>query len=149
MDILLHQTANGGDFSLKGNDLETTESIFNAIYLALFGGNFQQTEDQYNEGDRLYWWGNSVIDDQPAKMNSETENALRNNALNAAGRRSIIEAAKIDLGFLQEISDIEVSATITTAHTLSLFVSLTQTGDQFKFVWDNTRGEVIEYTIIE
>src|SRR5690606_6946193 len=80
---------NGGDIKLLGNDLAVIYSHENQVYLALFGGNVEQsTPAQETTETTEDWWGNNLLfgGDAAKQFNSETERALNNTALNSAGR---------------------------------------------------------------
>ena len=57
-DITLYETGSGGDFYLLNDDLNTGEALFQNIYLALFGGNYEDsTKSAYVENEQRfdYW----------------------------------------------------------------------------------------------
>jgi hypothetical protein len=145
IDILLYESGNGGEISLKNGDIQMTDSISNQPYLAHFGGNVEAstTGEEIVGEDRSDWWGNTFFEnDQASQMNSELERALNNTALNSAGRLSITQSAKTDLEFLKEIADIDCEASITGIDKISISDKINQT--QKTFSWDATNDELIE-----
>lgn len=155
-DLALHETGNGGDIRLIGNDLEVTGAIFNQIYMALFGGNpaASTTGTELETEQRSDWWGNGLLtQDQPdIQQNSITEKTLTEVALNSSGRLQIEEAVKADLKFLNDIAEISVETRITDVDKIEITI-LAQEPDNvqeqaFIFIWDATKLEVIDNTII-
>jgi hypothetical protein len=145
IDILLYESGNGGEISLKNGDIQMTDSISNQPYLAHFGGNVEAstTGEEITGEDRSDWWGNAFFEnDQASQMNSELERALNNTALNSSGRLSIIQSAKTDLQFLKEIADIDCEASIIGIDKISISDKINQT--QKTFTWDATNDELIE-----
>lgn len=156
MDLVLHETGNGGDLQLKGNDLDVSGSIFNQIYMALFGGNptASTTGEELETEQRQDWWANSLVyQDLPEfQQNSSLERVLNEVALNSSGRLQIEEAAKNDLAFLKEVAEISVSTRITDIDRVEIRI-LAQEPDnvqeqEFIFIWDATKQEVIEFRTI-
>jgi len=155
-DIALHETGNGGDAELKGNDIVTTGGIFNLIYMALFGGNpaSSTTGVELDTEQKLDWWANNLLfQDQPEiQQNSTLERVLSEVALNSSGRLKIIEAVKTDLAFLKELAQITVDAIIADVDKVEIRI-LAQEPDNvqeqaFIFIWDATKEEVIDFTVI-
>ena len=149
-DLLIYESGDGGEFSLKNDDLETVSSITNQVYLAFFGGNLEQdTSDIIEDGEeRSDWWGNELLD---IPFNSKLERTLNNVALNSSGLRQIENAAKEDLKYLTYFADIIITASIESVNKLNLLVQLIEPDNQsfkIKFVWDNLRTELIEERVI-
>ena len=151
MDLVLHETGNGGDLQLKVNDLDVSSSIFNQIYMALFGGDpaASTTGEELLTEQRQDWWANSLVyQDLPElQQNSRLEQVLNEVALNSSGRLQIEEAAKNDLKFLKEVAEISVSTRITDVDRVEIRI-LAQEPDnvqeqEFIFIWDATKQEVI------
>lgn len=155
-DLALTETANGGDITLRGNDLLVTNSIFNQIYMGLFGGNPQASTTglELETEQRRDWWGNGVLlEDQPVlQQNSTLERTLLSVALNSSGRLEIEEAVKTDLDFLREVAEITVSTAITDIDKIQITILAQEPGNlqeqTFIFIWDATKEEVIEFTTI-
>jgi len=143
MDIINYENGTGGDLVLKGNDLDTTESFVNMIYIAWFGGNIDDN-----------WWGNDLLmeNDKSIQFNSELEKALQTIELSSQGRTQIENIAKEDLVFLQEIADIDVSVSIPTVDTIQIDVILIRKEnlqkEEYSFMWDSLKNEVILNKVI-
>ena len=151
-DLALHETGNGGDIELRGNDMDTTGSIFNLIYMGLFGGNpaASTTGEELETEQRLDWWANGLLfqDAPDIQLNSTFEQTLKEVALNSSGRLEIAESAKADLKFLDEIAEISVDVQITDVDKVQITI-LAQEPDNlqeqaFIFIWDATKEELIE-----
>jgi hypothetical protein len=106
-DVALIETNNGGDVNIKGNDLAVISSVENMIYLALFGGNVEEsTKPRQVNLESFDWWGNTLLmSGTPSQQfNSETERTLRDRgALTSKGRTIIESAVKEDLKFFAEL----------------------------------------------
>lgn len=151
MDLVLHETGNGGDLQLKGNDLDISSSIFNQIYMALFGGDpsASTTGEELTTEQRQDWWANSLVyQDLPElQQNSRLERVLNEVALNSSGRLQIEEAAKNDLAFLKEVAEISVETRITDIDRIEIIIFAKEPDNiqkqEFIFIWDATKQEVI------
>jgi phage gp46-like protein len=143
MDLMIYESGNGGDLLLKGGDVQTTEAIYNGVYLAHFGGNVEAstTGDEQEGVDRLDWWGNQFLDEQ-AQMNSELERAINSVALTSGGRVTLEKAAKKDIDYLSDIAETTVTAEITGNNKIKIIDKINQTA--VNFIWDATKNEVIE-----
>ncbi len=155
-DISLFESGSGGDFAILNDDLLMGESLYQQIYLALFGGNIEaSTKGSYLAGEeRFDYWGNSLIwkDAQTKQFNSDTERAIQNNALNSSGRLAIIQAANKDLNYLNNVINFKVDVSILSVNRLGIIVSFgAKTNQQDKvlqMVYDNAKQEVIIEKII-
>lgn len=151
-DLMIYENGSGGELNLLNEDLETIQGLTNQVYLALFGGNIEQdTSDDLNELDqRLDWWGNSLLVKEN-QFNSIFERTLKTTVLNSASIISLENAAKEDLKFLEEYTEIEIEAQITGVNKLDLYVTVTEPDQQsikVKFVWDGTKQTVIREEIL-
>ena len=150
-DIHLFETGSGGDFAIVNNDLLMGESLYQQIYLALFGGNIQaSTKPSYLASEeRFDYWGNSLIwkDVKTKQFNSETERTLGNVALNSSGRLSILQAVNNDLDYLKGVVDFTVEVGIESVSRISITVSFSEKTNQqdkvLQMVWNNSKNEVI------
>ena len=149
-DLALHETGDGGDIQLVGNDLVTTGSIFNQIYMALFGGNqVPTTGTELETEQRLDWWANALLfQDQPEiQMNSNLEKTFNEVALNSSGRLQIEETVKSLLAFLSDVAEISVETSVIEIDKIQITI-LAQEPDNiqeqaFIFIWDATKEEII------
>ena len=150
-DIHLFETGSGGDFAIVNDDLLMGESLYQQIYLALFGGNIQaSTKQSYLESEeRFDYWGNSLIwkDVKTKQFNSETERTLGNVALNSSGRLSILQAVNNDLDYLKGVVDFTVEVGIDSVSRISITVNFKEKTNQqdkvLHMVWNNSKNEVI------
>lgn len=125
-DIAIIERGGSGDFTLNGNDLAVCESVENAFYLAMFGGNVEaDTKLPRTAGVQDFsWWGNALLmgDNPLIQFNSLTERTLNNTTLNSNGRIIIENAIKKDLEFLS--SENKVTFTVAIVATDRINVSM-------------------------
>ena len=152
VDIMIHESGSGGDLSLINDDLATISGLTNQVYLALFGGNIEQSTvpDLSELDDRQDWWGNSLllVENQ---LNSNFERKINQIALTSGGVRTLENAAKEDLKFLKDIADVTVNGSISGLSRFELTVNLVEpdkTSTKIKFIWDGTKKELIQTVII-
>lgn len=150
-DIALYETGSGGDFSIVNNDLLMGETLYQQIYLALFGGNVQaNTKSSYLASeDRYDYWGNQLVwkEAKTKQFNSETERTIQTTTLNSSGRLSIIQAINQDLEYLKAIVNLSIQVEIVSSHKIRIIVSFSGKSNQqdklLQLVYDNAKGEVI------
>lgn len=155
-DIILFETGSGGDFSIEDNDLLMGESLYQQIYLSLFGGNIEaSTKSRYLESEeRFDYWANSLFwkNDTTKQFNSETERTIQNNTLNSLGRVNIIQSVNVDLEYLKAILDYSVDVSITGVNSLVITILFREKTNQqdriLELVYDNAKKEVIIQKII-
>lgn len=156
LDVLLFESGDGGDVNLLGNDIEMTDSIFNMVYMALFGGNPEAvtTGNEVETEERLDFWGNALLlpNDPEKQFNSFTERTLNEVALDSFGRVKIEDAIKADLQFMSNLAKIEQDVSIDSDNRAIMEIILTEpdniTVKTFQFIWDGTRQELIEKRIL-
>lgn len=150
-DIHVFENGNGGNFAKISNDLVLSESLFQVIYISMFGGNVEASTqgNEIESQERFDYWGNSLIwpNNTEKQFNSETERALTNNVLNSSGRLIIEQAVKNDLEVISQIADFEVEVSITSESKVQINISLSSIPNQsdkfYQFIWDNAKNEVI------
>ena len=150
MDIGLYEGYNGGDISIQNGDIYTTQAIWTQIYLALFGGNVEQsTSDNIQEGSQRFdFWGNTFLQNDPdEQLNSITERTLDEVTLNSAGRLTIQRAVEDDLRFLSKLATISVTVNLIGINKVEILISF-QEPDQleetrFRIIWRATQIEDI------
>lgn len=152
IDLLIHETGDGGDISLLKNDLATTGSFFNMIYIALFGGNIEAstTGKELLTEKRFDYWGNALLmpNEKSIQFNSETERRLNNVALDSNGRIEILNSVNADLAFLSTFGEVTVEVLITDINRISINVSILEPDNiqqqDFQFIWDASRKEILK-----
>jgi hypothetical protein len=155
-DIHLFESGSGGEFLLINQDLALSETLFQTVYLALFGGNVEASTigNETNSQERFDFWGNSLFfkDQKSKQFNSETEKVLNSVTINSLGRLKIKSAVEQDLFFLKNIVDLEIEVLILGVNKINVQVKMTQIGIQssrlFQFIWDNAKSEIIFEKII-
>lgn len=155
-DILIYESGDGGEFSIQSGDLTINETLYNQVYLALFGGNIEaDTKREYlPTEERNDYWGNALIfSNEPEKQfNSTTERTINNTALNSAGRLAIIRAVEADLQYLSDLLTFTVDAEILSVNTIRIIIKFEPLGSQqsrvLQLVYNNAKNELItELTI--
>ena len=150
-DIQLFETGAGGDFAIVSDDLLMGESLYQQIFLALFGGNIEaSTKISYlSTEERFDYWGNSLIwnNEKTKQFNSETERAIQNNVLNSSGRLNIIQAVNVDLEYIKTLIVFSVDVQIMGRDNLKIIVSFSDLSNQqdkaLEVVYNNAKNEVI------
>jgi len=150
-DINLFETGAGGDFSIVDDDLLMGESLYQQIFLALFGGNIEaSTKISYlDTEERFDYWGNSLVwkNELTKQFNSETERTIQNTTLNSSGRLSIIQAINVDLAYLKSLMNYTIDVQILGRDNLRIIVSFSQKTNQqdkvLQLVYDNAKNEII------
>ena len=149
-DIKMVETGDGGGFEIAGNDLVMIGGLQNMPYLAMFGGN----PDQSTNGPKLPdqqafdWWGNNLLyPNSPAlQFNSLLEKKLTEVVLNSAGRIQIEQTVKRDLQFMQQFAIIEVSVSLTANDRVNIYIKIQQPNNQqsteLTYIWDATNNEL-------
>ena len=71
MDIGLYETLTAAICQFKMNDIWTTMSLWNQIYIGLFGGNVKEsTTDNSGQGEQRGndWWGKPVLNSKSGRI---------------------------------------------------------------------------------
>ena len=155
-DIVLYESGDGGEMSILNNDLDLGETLYQQVYLALFGGNLKANTriDNLISEELFDWWGNSLFfSENPVKQfNSKTERTLDNVALNSSGRLAILQAVKDDLSYLSELLNYSVDVELFGVNKIRIIVNFTQKTNQenktLQLVYDNAKNELIIEKII-
>lgn len=155
-DIALYESGSGGELLVLNNDISLVETLYQQVYLRLFGGNVEAntTGTEIEGQQRNDWWGNALLfsNRKDKQFNSNTERVLDNVTLNTAGRIDIKRAVESDLNNLSNIADIIVNIVILSHNKVEISVLLQKPEDIedkiLQFIWDNARKEVIIDTTI-
>ena len=149
IDLKLIETFSGGDLVQNTNDLELLNGFGNMIYIALFGGNVEQSTPSRRISSEQYFdfWGNSLFheNNQSIQFNSETERTLRSVALNSQGRILIIESIKKDLSFFSNFANVIVDVIINESKVILSIKIIELTNNQkseFEYIWDGTKNDL-------
>lgn len=159
MDLALHETGSGGSLEFSGGDITSTNSVYNLIYIALFGGNVGQTtiesvsvsSSNYQRSD---WWGNSVLfNSRPNNQYvSFFEKTINEVTLNSGGRSRLEAAAKKDLKSIEDIASVNVSVIVTGNDSFHMYIDVQEKSSLesqlFKLIWDSTKIEFIKDQIV-
>lgn len=134
-DIHIYESGSGGEMKILNGDLLLTETLYQTIYLALFGGNLNQSE----------WWGNELLfpEQNSKRFISQTENTLISTALNSRGRQLIQQAVESDLEFISENIDLNISVSIESIYSVKIKINITSTNEGLELVWNNAEKELI------
>lgn len=142
MDVAIVETGNGGDLQLLGNDLELVFGYENNPYLAMFGGNIEQsTENKEVNLQSFDWWANALLmpSNQSIQMNSIVERTINSTPLTSSGRVLIENAIKKDLEFMSDFAKVEVSVTIVSTDRINVKIIVKQSDASQKITIVNFR----------
>lgn len=150
MDLEVVESLNGGDLVKTTKDLKVIEGFESMPYLAMFGGNVEESTPITRIVNRQYfdWWANNLLfpKDAGVQFNSETERALNNNALTSQGRIIIEQAVKKDLSFFSDVADIKVNVSIISDDRISIGIKIAQ--EVSVYIWDATNKELTDVEFI-
>ncbi len=149
----IYQSGQGGKLYVKSNDIQLTSSLSQEIFIAMFGGNreqsttFQDTSDQLNDS----WWGNTRQGDPEDLVNSETERVLMGSDLSFQSLARIEAAVKADTDKFKKYGTVEVQVNVPDVNRIEILVKVIEPEKENKFslIWDSTRNEVIEQLTIK
>jgi hypothetical protein len=160
MDLAIIEDGNGGDLKIVGNDFASQNGWGNMVYLAMFGGNVEASTRPLSPTQLDFsYWGNAVLypQNESVQFNSRTERALKETALNSAGRIRIQQEIEADLKFMEAFARVTVRVTIEGVDRISIVIRVQEidpqsgtTPDQFRafvFIWDATRQELGDFRI--
>jgi len=155
-DINLFESGSGGEMRILNSDLLLTETIYQTIYLALYGGNVEQdtTSEETDLEENFDYWGNQLFysNNTDKWFNSQTERTLSTVSLNGEGRKLIEDAVNADLQFLNNVVNFEVEVSISSNNKAEILIFISefqnQANRQLKMVWENSRNELIIQEII-
>lgn len=155
-DLHIFESGSGGELAKIQGDLVLVESLFQVVYISLFGGNVEASTlgNELDSQERKDYWANALIfPNKPSRQfNSETEKTLTQVPLNSEGRLKIESAIKLDLDFLKNIANLQIEVNISSLDKVDILITLdsitNQTNQQFQFIWDNSKKQVITQKII-
>jgi hypothetical protein len=155
-DILLYESGDGGEMAVLNNDLELSETLYQQVYLALFGGQLEANTrtDYLPSEERFDWWGNSLFfaETPNIQFNSNTERVLDSVALNSSGRLAIIQAVNDDISYLTELLNYTIDVEIFDTNKVRIIVRFNPKTNQedkvLQLVYDNAKKELIIEKVI-
>lgn len=150
MDCAIIENGNGGDLVKNPKDLLLFFGFENMVYLAMFGGNVEQSTPSKRlvAQQDFAWWGNNLLmtNDASIQLNSATERALNTVPLTSSGRVQIDNFIKTDLQFMEEFVNLTVETAITATDRLEISLRLQKPDNlqstQFVYIWDATLHEL-------
>ncbi len=150
MDVEVVETLNGGDLIKKPKDLSVIDGFQNMPYLAMFGGNVDESTPtrRLSTQQAFDWWGNSLLmpQDQNIQFNSNTERVLHEVALNSEGRTLIKQAILKDLDFMRAFANIAVDVIIVATDKVAFGILIQKPDNlqtrEFIYLWDATKQEL-------
>ena len=111
MDVLLFQTVDDGDITVRDGIVDMTIGLETAVYLSLFGGN---QDDNGLTDSSATWWGNIDENREAYQYRSETANLLESLPAIPANLLRVEEAVKRDTSWLVS-GDYAASVTVTAS----------------------------------
>jgi hypothetical protein len=160
MDIAIIENGNGGDLKIVGNDFARQGGFGNMIYIALFGGNIEQSTGELVATQQDFsYWANRVLfnENESIQYNSLTERTLRDVPLTSAGRTKIQQAVERDLKFMNDFAKVTVVVSIEGVDRVLINIRVQELDKNlgtspavfsaFIFVWDATKQEVGDFRI--
>lgn len=128
-DVLLQQTADGGEITCAAGQVVMTDDLGTAVLLSLFGGN---ADDSGADGDKpKEWWGNKLATSEEEKLRSETQNALSKLPVTTGNLRRFQDAAQRDLAWMvtsKVASAVAVRVVIPAANKLRFDIAIQTDG---------------------
>ncbi len=148
---MIYETGDGGDLKVLNNDLALTSSLYNQVYLCLFGGNVEASTkgNELENEKRFDWWANDLLD---LNFNSETERIINTVTLNPSGRLKILQAVKNDLKPIDLVANYTVEVILENVNRFKILINLTEKLNKqekiIQILWDISKDEVILSEII-
>lgn len=125
MDVVLYNTADGGEIVCEGGDLRTDDGYETAVYNSLFGGNEDDSGD--DDGKPNQWWGNVIETDENKLLRSRLQNLLRSIPATSGNLRLLEDAGAQDLEWMiatEIATSVGVSARIPALNTVQIDVKV-------------------------
>lgn len=103
----LYENGSGGAKIFTKYGSTNTRALYNKVYVALFGGNKEESTTTFKESGELdfSWWGNDRNGDQNEWINSETEKTLQGMTLTSKNQIKAKNAVLSDLRKLSYLGD--------------------------------------------
>jgi len=121
-DVLLFQTLDDGEINITGGEVELTDGLEPAVYLSLFGGNWQ---DDGTPDNLLTWWGNADTQDPDERQISRTQYLLQSMPATSGNLKRVEDAALANLDWLTARGlTVSVSASVPTLNRVKIDVNI-------------------------
>ena len=121
-DVLLFQTLDDGDISIESGAVELTDGLESAVYLSLFGGNWQ---DDGSAENPLQWWGNADAVDPTQRQTSRTQYLLQAISATSGNLKRVEDAALADLDWLTADGyDVSVSISVPIVNRVKIEINI-------------------------
>jgi phage gp46-like protein len=142
-DVLLYNTADGGDIQVISGVITLTDGIDTAVFISLFGGN---EDDSGSAADKaVQWWANFDEPVESRRLRSETQFLLRSLTLIPANLKRIEDAATRDLSWFvtgKFATFVAVRATMPAPYTVNLEISLEVNGQTYNYTFTSLPPEI-------
>lgn len=132
-DVFLFASRDGADIVVENGLVKMTESFETLSYLALFGGN---ENDSGVAADPNNWWGNVIEQDPSRTYRSRTQYILKHLAATTGNIAALRDAVITDIEFIlteRIASETEVTITLPALNRVSISVTITAQGEQQEF----------------
>lgn len=120
-DVLLFQTADDGDVVIDGGEFQLTDGLETAVYLSLFGGNWQ---DDGSEGNPRQWWGNADVVDPDQRQTSRTQYLMQSLPATSGNLKRVEDAATADLAWLPPEYAVSISASVPARNKVQFVIQI-------------------------
>lgn len=132
-DVFLFATREGADIVVERGLVKMTESFETLSYLALFGGN---ENDSGVAADPQSWWGNVIEQNASRVYRSRTQFVLKHLAATTGNLAALRDAVLSDVAFLLSeniANDTDVVITLPGLNRVGISVTITARGEQQEF----------------
>ncbi len=129
-DVLLYQSADGGEIIVEDGVTEMTGGLETMAYLCLFGGN---EDDDGSQDNKKTWWGNLDEDDPDLQYRSETQNLITRIPATTGNLKRLKAAAERDLvAFTNSgaADSVVVAVSIPALNKIKISVTITKDGTE-------------------
>jgi len=136
-DALMIHGPDGGDIELINGQVRTSNGLYTAVYLALFGGNEADSGDDAE--DRLQWWGNFTEPDESRHYRSRTQHVLQGLPATTGNLKRLREAIEADLGELvsdETLAEFSARVTMTAPKRIRIEIQVVANGEDYPFAYE-------------
>ena len=144
-DALLFHTPDGGDIQLANGQITTSNGLYTALYLALVGGNDEDSGDDAEDSQQ--WWGNLIESDPARHYRSRTQYVLQGLPATTGNLRLLSEAVDADLQTLVDdgtITEFSALVRLTAPRRVSIGAQVVANGELYQFeyeeAWETAGG---------